>query len=531
MLELDEIDNNIGCTEKAIEFSCTERKARLDKLISEFLNGEISREKIKKLIIDGKCTVDDVLCKEPAYKVNRDQKIIFTIIKECTELSPEEGELDIVYEDSDLLVINKSPYLTVHPAPSCMSNTLVQRVLNICPELKLQEGLRPGIVHRLDKDTSGLIIIAKNEITRLKLSNEFAERNVHKRYFAIVNGIIPEEGDCFFNIGRHPTNKIKMAVTKNGRDAHSSWKRVLYDNEKNFSLVDVQLHTGRTHQIRVHLSELGFPLLGDSLYSGPQIASRAPRQMLHAHELIFIHPTNGKEMKFNQEVPNDFLECLSTGNYNEKIVVTGCAGSGKSKFTRNMGDLGVKTWSADEAVNRTYEYGATGWQVLNHYYQGRFTKEGQAVDKIALAKAMSEERNLKNEIERYIHPLVMHDLNNFFEEEKSEILVAEVPLWFETKHKPKIENLSVIGIECEDSLRHARLQKTRNWNTEKIEMTDKWHIEQNEKMLMCDYVIKNNSSEEDLFTETEKFKNFLEHKISTAKQNKIKYFKEILAKA
>ncbi len=224
-------------------------------------------------------------------------------------LAPEEIPLDVLYEDEDLLVINKPPGLVVHPAAGHARHTLVHALLAHCTTLSGIGGeQRPGIVHRLDKDTSGCLVVAKNDAAHAHLSRQFAGRTVTKIYLALVQGYFAgvRSGSIDNPIGRHPVDRKKMAVLdRGGRASRTTWL-VAQDLPGVGSVVECTLHTGRTHQIRVHLKHLGHPLLGDALYA-PRLVGQYPRQMLHAWKLGFKHPRTGERMNFCSPLPEDFV--------------------------------------------------------------------------------------------------------------------------------------------------------------------------------------------------------------------------------
>ena len=233
---------------------------------------------------------------------------------------PEEMPLDVLFEDDDLLVLNKPTGMVVHPSAGHEESTLVNALLHHCAgQLSGIGGVaRPGIVHRLDKETSGCLVIAKNDPTHLALSTQFAGREVRKIYHAIVcGGVTPEQGDIRAAIARHPTHRKRMAVTDgSGREAWTSY--TVIERLREATLVEAVLHTGRTHQIRVHFKHLGFPVVGDATYGNRQnqrvtelTGYTAPRQMLHAHKLAFKHPRTGKKMSFEAPRPEDFKEGLT----------------------------------------------------------------------------------------------------------------------------------------------------------------------------------------------------------------------------
>jgi len=233
---------------------------------------------------------------------------------------PQEMPLDVLFEDDDLLVLNKPPGMVVHPSAGHEESTLVNALLHHCAgQLSGIGGVaRPGIVHRLDKETSGCLVIAKNDPTHLALSTQFAGREVRKIYHAIVCGrVTPEQGDIRAAIARHPTHRKRMAVTDgSGREAWTSY--TVIERLREATLVEAVLHTGRTHQIRVHFKHLGFPVAGDATYGNRQnkrvaelTGYTAPRQMLHAHKLAFKDPRTGKKMSFEAPWPEDFKEGLT----------------------------------------------------------------------------------------------------------------------------------------------------------------------------------------------------------------------------
>jgi len=306
-------------------------RVRLDRFLGEALREQdVSREKVKRAIRDGGCLVDGAVCTDVSAKVGAGQSIELRMEAEPTSVQPEEGELEILYQDAWLAVLNKPAGMTVHPAPSCPDGTLVHRLVARFPSLRAQEGFRPGIVHRLDKDTSGLICVALTEEARMRLSEAFAAREIRKEYLALVQGVPAPAGTVDAPLGRHPTVKVKVAVAKNGKEARSEW-RVLHKGQ-GYSLLGVRIFTGRTHQIRVHLTGEDLPLIGDQLYRGraPGIAVKVEnflefhRQALHASRLGLIHPATGEEMEWFVEPPEDMIdlmEQLGFGPWDRPVTV------------------------------------------------------------------------------------------------------------------------------------------------------------------------------------------------------------------
>ena len=280
----------------------------------------VSRGAIQRLIEQGHITVNDQPTK-PTHTPRAGEVVRFVWPEARTATAqPEDIPLDVLFEDEALLVLNKPAGLVVHPAAGNEEHTLVNALLYHCAgELSGIGGVaRPGIVHRLDKETSGCLVVAKNDETHVALSNQFAGRTVEKTYLAIVCGVMPhDEGNIRAAVARHPTHRKRMAVRDEsaGRAAHTGYRVI--ERLHGATLVEAHLHTGRTHQIRVHLQHLGFPVAGDLTY-GPRQTRRlavltsyeAPRVLLHSQKLGFIHPGTGKQLNFTAPWPADFEEAL-----------------------------------------------------------------------------------------------------------------------------------------------------------------------------------------------------------------------------
>jgi 23S rRNA pseudouridine1911/1915/1917 synthase len=281
--------------------------ARLDRFLAERCPG-LSRTHAQKLIADGLVTVDGKAARA-SLKLNTGDIIDVTIPPEApSHLVPEAIPLRIVYEDADLIVVDKPAGLAVHPAPGHPAHTLVNAVLGRLPELaKDQETLRPGIVHRLDKDTSGLIVVAKNRAAQADLSDQFKSRTVVKNYLVLVKGsLTPETGIIEANIGRDPRHRQRMAVVTGGRAARTEYCVLKYIGD--FSLLEIKPETGRTHQIRVHLAAIGFPVVGDATYGVP--SPHLSRQFLHASKLGFNLPSTGEWVELQSPLPEDLERAL-----------------------------------------------------------------------------------------------------------------------------------------------------------------------------------------------------------------------------
>lgn len=313
-----------------------QQAGRLDKVLADLV-GDVSRSRLKALILDGQVTLNGKMCDDPSLKISAGDEMSLTIPEAVDALpKPENIPLDIVYEDDDMLVINKAVGMVVHPGAGNQNGTLVSALLYHCGDTLSGIGgvKRPGIVHRLDKDTSGLMVVAKNDRAHNGLAEQLLDRSLHRLYTAIVwKEPTPIKGSISAPIGRHAQNRLKMSVRSHamGREATTHYLR-----EETFngviSRVTCQLETGRTHQIRVHMQHAGHPLLGDPLYGLPPQEQRSllnrggydedvrdmvmgfPRQALHAHGIMFIHPISGEEMEFESDLPDDLmdlLDCLS----------------------------------------------------------------------------------------------------------------------------------------------------------------------------------------------------------------------------
>lgn len=283
-----------------------EDSLRLDQLLAARFKGLYSRTYFQKLIEQGLVLVNGNPVKKRTIPVINDEIEVEFAAEQTSEILPENIPLNILYEDDDILVINKPAGFVVHPAPGNWTGTFVNALIYHCKCLgENKSDLRPGIVHRLDKDTTGVMIAAKNTYSQARLIESFSKREVKKLYLAIAFGN-PGTQTITAPIGRHPVHRQKMAVIETGREAISCIE-TLSVTEK-LSLVQVNIKTGRTHQIRVHLSSVGTPVLGDALYGNKSTNERfhANRQMLHASTLAITHPRTGKLMEFEAPLPEDF---------------------------------------------------------------------------------------------------------------------------------------------------------------------------------------------------------------------------------
>lgn len=290
--------------------------ARLDKILLD-RNPDFSRSRIEGLIKGGFVKVNSVVAEKAGMKVVETDVIEMEIPPPVPATpEPEDIPLDVVYEDSDMLVVNKAPGMVVHPAPGHFTGTLVNALLYHCPDLSGIGGVaRPGIVHRLDQDTSGLIVVAKSQKAMENLVKAFAShKHIEKTYIAVCHGRPRLDSGRIENlIGRHPVDRKRMAIVqRNGKSAITNWKVLstpFESREKGYSLIECRIETGRTHQIRVHMASLGTPVIGDKQYGKQALDKRLPvvpaRQMLHAWRLTLWHPVESRQMTFTAPIPAD----------------------------------------------------------------------------------------------------------------------------------------------------------------------------------------------------------------------------------
>ena len=287
---------------------------RLDQYLASLDLG-LTRSRLRQLIDSGDVLVNGAAVKA-AHRVRPGDRVRVSVPPPRPSVAvPQDIPLTVVYQDADLVVIDKPAGLAAHPGPGHPDRTLVNGLLALCPDIQGIGGqIRPGIVHRLDKDTSGLMMAAKTEAAHHHLSQQIKDRTVQKGYLALVVGVpSPDSGVIDAPIGRDPRRRTRMAVTADGRESRTGY-RVL-ECAGRFTLLELQLHTGRTHQARVHLSWLGHPLLGDSVYG--RRSPLLPRHFLHAHSLAFAHPSTGESLQFRSPLPRDLETALKAARSGE----------------------------------------------------------------------------------------------------------------------------------------------------------------------------------------------------------------------
>lgn len=287
-----------------------ENNMRLDKYIAE-KKQQLSRTMIQRLIEEGDIQVNGQN-KKMSYRLQIGDEITIVIpeVKETT-LQAQDIPIEIIYEDQDIIIVNKPKGMVVHPANGNPDGTLVNAVMAICKDSLSGIGgeLRPGIVHRLDKDTSGLLIVAKNDLAHIRLSEQIKDRKVEKRYIALVRGVVGEnEATIDMPMGRSTKDRKKMAIVKDGKEAITHFK--VLERYQKYTLLEIKIDTGRTHQIRVHMAEIGHPVVGDMVYSNGKNEFGVEGQMLHAKYLAFHHPITNQLLHFEAELPDYFKAVL-----------------------------------------------------------------------------------------------------------------------------------------------------------------------------------------------------------------------------
>lgn len=323
----DSVPRTLTMNQSDYSLSADLNGQRLDQAVQELLGDDFSRAQIGRLIREGHITLDGQRAK-PGQKVKTGQRVSVSIPQpEPVELVPADLDLDILYEDEHLVAINKPPGMVVHPSPGHSQGTLVHGLLHHCGKVSSVGGKqRPGIVHRLDKDTSGVMVAAKSDLAHRRLVAAFAAGHLRKEYLALVWGAPELQGAITAGIGRHPVDRKRMSTkARNKKPAKTTWRRTRAF-KAGISLLRVRIHTGRTHQIRVHFSENGHPVLGDAQYGGRrginsqgrralppavrQAVLAADRQLLHAANLSFTHPVNGGPIHLSAPLPEDFRAVL-----------------------------------------------------------------------------------------------------------------------------------------------------------------------------------------------------------------------------
>ncbi len=508
------MQKNISDQQIQAEVGPEQAGMRLDAYWTWKLDGHgVSRNRIRQWIKSSRAMVNNRPCSKPATEVRSGDRLVLDLPEQTEKIHPHDDPVQIVRQDRELAVVNKPPGLSVHPAPSEQNSTLVHRLVHAFPQLTQLDDFRPGIVHRLDKDTSGLLLVALNEDIRSALSRSLAAREVEKEYLALVYGC-PELAESWIDhpLGRDEQHRTRMAVQDGQGRPAQTWYRVLRAfAHVPCSLLQVRIVTGRTHQIRVHLAHLGHAVLGDRTYgpqqtaslerSRPDLAQAVTRQMLHAWRLGFRHPRSDEWQRIRQGVPRDFLRVLLRAHHRpQRVGITGSAGCGKSALTSLLAKERAPVWSADQVVAELYAPGADGWEMLRRSFGQRFVPDPSGpVDKKALFAAMQSSPQEREAVLNIIHPLVEHSWKQFCSQHKQcRVILAEVPLLFEGDWKEKGLVDVAVNVRCPASIRRLRLEQNRGWGPEVIEQMQTWQMPDEEKAAQADINVTNAGSWTDL---------------------------------
>lgn len=297
--------------EKTIKIISEAEGERIDLFLSNEID-DLSRSFIQKLILGNKVMLNGKILTSKKALIQLNDEVVVTLPEpETAEIIPENIPIEIVYEDEDVMVVNKPQGMVVHPAPGHYTGTLVNALMYQAEKLSSINGvIRPGIVHRIDKDTSGLLMIAKNDKAHEGLAAQLKDKSSMRVYYAICNGVFKKSsGTIDAPIGRHKNDRKKMAIEKDGRQAVTHY--TVLEQFKQHALVELRLETGRTHQIRVHMTSIGHPLVGDPVYGNVNEKIKHDGQLLHAKKLGFVHPSTGEWMAFDSELPPYFVTILN----------------------------------------------------------------------------------------------------------------------------------------------------------------------------------------------------------------------------
>jgi 23S rRNA pseudouridine1911/1915/1917 synthase len=370
--------------EKTIELRVSEGGQRLDKYVAQVVL-DLSRSRVQTLIEEGLVTVNGAIVKS-SYRVEVGDLVVVRVPPpEPVEVEPEVIPLDIVYENEDIIVVNKPAGMVVHPAYGHRTGTLVNAVLAHCPELAgAEDALRPGIVHRLDKDTSGLIIVAKNDSAQRYLQRQFKRREVKKVYVALLEGHLkPARGVIEAPIGRDKKRRQRMAVVEGGREARTEYRVMEYFGDASgkasrpYTLVEAEPRTGRTHQVRVHFASIGYPLAGDPVYGLRKQRLSLRRQFLHAQTLGFRLPVSDEYIEFTAELPDDLRMVLGELRRGSSEELRGTEGN-SWELERERAEAMARLMGHAGAVNLGHPTGADNESIdvdLAREYGGRHEGE------------------------------------------------------------------------------------------------------------------------------------------------------------
>ena len=408
--------------------------------------------------------------------------------------------VEILYEDDLFCIVNKPANLLVHSDGVESEHT----VCNMVKAHYLTEGsnacVRP--LHRLDYETSGVLIFCKLPFFQPMLDEMLKSKQIYREYEAFAVGRFTQKHYTITRgIARDRHDARRMRVSDNGKEARTDV--FVKQSFSDFTWIRCRLHTGRTHQIRVHLAHLGHPLLGDKLYAPAPVRELAPRQMLHAWHLAFSHPDSGEEMHFACPPPDDLLQAaLAACRRMRRVIVTGNPGSGKSALTRHLAALGLPCVSADALVAGLYAPGGEVAAWLERRSGRDLLAENGGVDKTALLAAMRANPALRREVEELVHALVRVAIKDFWQAQEASgaaLAVAEVPLYFECGWQAAFNPAPLtVGVHCPLPLRLQRIMTNRGWSEEKAAALEAWQWPEARKEAACDLLVDNSGSPEAL---------------------------------
>lgn len=415
---------------------------RLDKFWAlELEPSGISRSKITEWIKGGRAEVNGSPCRRPSHSVSKGDRLQLRWDPPEEGIRPVPGPLEILWRDEHLLVLDKPPGLSVHPAESSEEVTLANHLLAAFPGIADQDPIRPGIVHRLDKSTSGLMLAALSGQGRELLLHELARKRVGKEYLALVHGRPKkDQGRIDLPLGRDPGSKTKIAVLpKSGREALSFYELLLVFPGEGFSLLKVRIVTGRTHQIRVHLAHLGHPILGDRTYGpakwaelgkeNPRLARLATRQMLHSFQLGFTHPVTKEALRFSRSVPLDYQRVLMRLHRRpQQVAVSGGPGSGKSLLCSLLAKKTHPIWNWEEVLAELLQPGGDGLDMLQRTVNYSFDPGRPETDPMQVISGQGGDPAQAGNILSTLVPLLEHRLFEFIQENRgARLILLEIP--------------------------------------------------------------------------------------------------------
>ncbi|CAO0821002.1 23S rRNA pseudouridine1911/1915/1917 synthase [Desulfarculales bacterium] len=526
---------------------------RLDQTLCQLLGAEFSRTQVQRLIKDGRVGGQGRGLEASLKLKGGEELSVELLAPEPLELKPEAMALWVLHEDQHIIVVNKAPRLVVHPAPGHLGGTLVHGLLHHCGDLAGVGGkLRPGIVHRLDQDTSGALVAAKHDQAHRTLAGAFAAGHVRKEYLALVWGQPPETGRVQTGIGRHPGDRKRMSSQGSQTKAARSWWKVVHRFPSvGVSLLRVRIATGRTHQIRVHLSEAGFPVLGDRLYGGRRGRNKlsgaagaalkaAGRQMLHAVSLSLDHPVTGQRLEITAPLPADFRAVLSSllvleeaggkavelfqsrvlprfsprGSGDEasragkggaarrpvfKVGLTGGIATGKSTVARMFVELGAHLVDTDLLARQAVEPGSRALAEITAAFGADILDAGGGLDRQALRDLVFVDGQARARLNAIVHPRVAElleaQLRRLVTLDIGGVVLIDVPLLFETNWQGRYA--AVVLVYAPASVQVQRLMSRDHVGDREAQTALNVQMDIEEKRRLAQFVVDNSGGLEE----------------------------------